>query len=66
MYNTFENRPNWLISDLAIMNAGGISVSIFTTYSLKDYEFIFDDCKPKLIIISNNEQYKKIKNFINE
>ena len=61
-----ENRPNWLISDLAIMNAGGISVPIFTTYSLKDYEFIFDDCKPKLIIISNNEQYKKIKNFINE
>ena len=48
------------------MNAGGISVPIFTTYSLKDYEFIFDDCKPKLIIISNNEQYKKIKNFINE
>ncbi len=61
-----ENRPNWLISDIAIMNAGGISVPIFTTYSLKDYEFIFNDCKPKLIIISNNEQYKKIKNFINE
>ena len=27
-----ENRPYWLISDIAIMNAGGISVPIFTTY----------------------------------
>ena len=60
-----ENRPYWLISDISIMNAGGISVPVFTTYSLKDYEFIFNDCKPKLIIISNNEQYKKIKNLIN-
>ena len=35
-----ENRPYWLISDLAIMNAGGISVPIFTTYSSSDYEYI--------------------------
>ena len=35
-----ENRPYWLISDLAIMNAGGISVPIFTTYTSSDYEYI--------------------------
>ena len=28
-----ENRPYWLMTDIAIMNAGGISVPIFTTYS---------------------------------
>ena len=33
-----ENRPYWLMSDIAIMNAGGISVPIFTTYSSNDYE----------------------------
>ena len=36
-----ENRPYWLISDIAVMNAGGISVPIFTTYSSNDYEYIF-------------------------
>ena len=27
------------------MNAGGISVPIFTTYSENDYEYILNDCK---------------------
>jgi len=59
-----ENRPYWLMSDIAIMNAGGISVPIFTTYSSGDYEYILNDCKASLIIVSNNDQYKKIKNYI--
>jgi long-chain acyl-CoA synthetase len=60
-----ENRPNWLISDIAIMNAGGISVPIFTTYSSNDYEYILNDCKPSLIIVSNDSQFQKIKKYIN-
>ena len=60
-----ENRPYWLMADLSIMNAGGISVPIFTTYSANDYEYILKDCKPSLIFVSNQNQYNKIKNFIN-
>ena len=60
-----ENRPHWLITDISIMNAGGISVPIFTTYSANDYEYILNDCKPSLIFVSNQEQFNKIKNFIN-
>ena len=60
-----ENRPYWLMSDLAVMNAGGVSVPIFTTYSSGDYEYILNDCKPSLIIVSNESQFKKIKNYIN-
>jgi long-chain acyl-CoA synthetase len=60
-----ENRPYWLMSDLAVMNAGGISVPIFTTYSSSDYKYILNDCRPSLIIVSNNDQFKKIKNFVN-
>ena len=60
-----ENRPYWLIADIAVMNAGGISVPIFTTYSSNDYEYILNDCKPSLIIVSNNEQFKKIKSYVN-
>jgi len=60
-----ENRPYWLMADLSIMNAGGISVPIFTTYSSNDYEYILNDCKPSLVIVSNDTQFKKIKKYIN-
>jgi long-chain acyl-CoA synthetase len=53
------------MSDIAVMNAGGISVPIFTTYSSNDYKYILNDCKPSLIIVSNNDQFKKIKDYIN-
>ena len=59
-----ENRPEWLIADLAIMNAGGICVPVFTTYAANDYEYIIKDCTPSLIIVSNNSQFKKLKKFI--
>ena len=59
-----ENRPEWLIADLAIMNAGGVTVPLFTTYSEDDYKYIINDCKPKICIVSNHIQYKKIKKFI--
>ncbi len=61
-----ENRPYWLMTDIAIMNAGGISVPIFTTYSAKDYEYILNDCKPSLIFVSNQDQFNKIEKFIND
>ena len=59
-----ENRPEWLIADIAIMNAGGVTVPLFTTYSEKDYEYIINDCKPKICIVSNSIQFKKIEKFI--
>ena len=59
-----ENRPEWLISDLAIMLAGGITVPAYTTYVERDYEYLINDCKPAVVIISDNLQFKKIKNLI--
>ena len=61
-----ENRPEWLISDISIMNAGGVTVPLFTTYSEKDYEYIINDCKPKICIVSNEIQFKKIEKFISD
>ena len=59
-----ENRPEWLISDLAIMLAGGISVPSYTTYTTKDYEYIIKDCEPSVLIVSNDIQFNKIKDIL--
>ena len=61
-----ENRPEWFISDLSIMMSNGITVPSYTTYIEKDYEYIIDNCKPSIIIFSNQQQYSKIKNIINK
>ena len=59
-----ENRPEWMVSDLAIMLANGITVPAYTTYTESDYEYLIDDCKPSVIIISDKTQYDKVKNII--
>ena len=61
-----ENRPEWMISDLAIMLSGSITVPAYTTYIEKDYEYIIQDCTPKVLIISNKDQFSKVKNIINK
>jgi long-chain acyl-CoA synthetase len=59
-----ENRPEWLISDLAIMLTKGVTVPAYTTYIERDYEYIINDCEPSVIIISDQSQYDKIASII--
>ena len=61
-----ENRPEWLIADLAIMLANGITVPAYTTYTEKDYKYLIEDCEPSVIIVSNDEMHNKLKNIIRE
>ena len=59
-----ENRPEWMISDLSIMLSKGVTVPSYTTYTERDYEYIIQDCQPSVILISNNELFKKIRSVI--
>ena len=61
-----ENRPEWFISDLSVMLSEAITVPAYTTYADKDYEYIIDNCNPKLIFVSNQEQFNKVKDIINK
>ena len=61
-----ENRPEWFISDMAIMLSGGITVPAYTTYTEDDYRYLIEDCDPSLVIVSNHEMLKKLSNTIDE
>ena len=61
-----ENRPEWLISDIAIMLSNAITVPAYTTYTEHDYKYLIEDCEPSVIIVSNQEMHKKLKNIISE
>lgn len=47
-----ENRPEWLIADLAIMAAGAITVPAYTTNAVDDHLYILSDSGAKGIVIS--------------
>jgi len=55
-----ENRPEWLISDVAIMSNGGITVPNYTTYAIKDFEHIIQDSKPVGLVVSSQILLDKI------
>ena len=47
-----ENRPEWLIADVAIMAAGGITVPAYTTNTVDDHRYILDNSGAKAVIVS--------------
>lgn len=48
-----ENRPEWLISDLAIMAAGGITVPVYTTNTVANHHHVLDDSGARGAIVSS-------------
>ena len=49
-----------MISDLAILATGAITVPNYTTYTQKDFEFVLNDCQPKGLVVSNSKLHKII------
>ena len=61
-----ENRPEWQISDLAIMAADGISVPAYTTITSQDYEYLINHSETKVIIVSSKLLYSKVELALNK
>jgi long-chain acyl-CoA synthetase len=55
-----NNRPEWNIVDLAVLQIGAINVPIYPTISSSEYEFIFNNAEIKFCFVSDSEIYKKV------
>src|SRR4029077_1308530 len=49
-----ENRPEWMIADLGIMAAGGITVPAYTTNTIDDHRHILANSGARMVIVSTN------------
>ena len=47
-----ENRPEWMIADLAIMAAGAITVPAYTTNTIDDHRHILANSGARAVIVS--------------
>jgi long-chain acyl-CoA synthetase len=50
-----ENRPEWLIADLAIMAAGCITVPTYTTNTTRDHSHVLDNSGARAVIVSTQK-----------
>ena len=61
-----ENRPEWLICDLAVMTIGGVTCGIYTTSAPEEVAYIVGHSESKVIFIENEEQVDKILQILPE
>ncbi|MEM9023363.1 MAG: AMP-binding protein, partial [Bacteroidota bacterium] len=61
-----NNRPEWVIMDLAALQIGAIDVPIYPTISPDDYRYIFNDAEVKLCFVSDGELLEKVNEIRDE
>lgn len=55
-----ESRPEWVISDLAVLTAGAVTVPVYPTLSAPQMWFILAESASRFAIVSNAAQVAKI------
>lgn len=55
------NRPEWNMLDMAIMQAGAISIPIYPTISQDDYRYILNHAEMKMIFIDGKPLLRKLE-----
>ncbi len=61
-----ENRPEWVMTDVATLCLGGITVPIYTTLSPEQVKYIVNDSDSKVVVCSNEEMWDKVRTIKNE
>src|SRR5438309_11939274 len=55
-----ENRLEWLLSDLAIMAAGCVTVPTYTTNTVRDHAHVLGNSGARAVIVSNQKLAKNL------
>ncbi len=54
------NRVEWAVADYGILTAGAVTVPLYSTLPSNQCAYILKDCGAKLIIVEDEEQYRKV------
>ncbi|MBJ7429535.1 MAG: long-chain fatty acid--CoA ligase, partial [Bacteroidia bacterium] len=58
-----NNRPEWIITNMGLMEAGAINVPIYPTISENDLIYILNDVEVKYVFVSNKELFDKVNSI---
>jgi long-chain acyl-CoA synthetase len=60
-----ENRAEWTIADLGVINCGAVDAPIYSTQSPKQAAYILNDAGVEVLFISNQAQYDRVRDALN-
>jgi long-chain acyl-CoA synthetase len=58
-----ENRPEWLMVDLAVQQIGAVSVPMYPTISANELKFLFQDAAIKIAFVGDEDLYTKVSSI---
>ena len=53
-----ENRPDWSVTDLAILSLGAVNVPIYTTQAPEQVGYILEDSGARVLFVSGRKVYR--------
>ncbi len=56
-----ENRPEWTITDFAVLCMGAIDAPLYPTLLPAQLAYILNDCGARVAVVSSREQYDKLQ-----
>jgi long-chain acyl-CoA synthetase len=61
-----ENRPAWVVADMAILKLGAIDVPLYPTLPPNQIAYILQNSEAKAVVVSTSLQLNKIRKIKNE
>ncbi len=61
-----ENRPEWSITDLAILSIGAVNVPIYTTQAVDQVRFILSDSGARALFVSGRKVFKHARGALED
>jgi long-chain acyl-CoA synthetase len=58
-----NNRPEWMILDMAVQQTGAVLTPIYPTINVNELEFILNDAAVKLVFVSDDELFNKVQSI---
>lgn len=56
-----QNRPEWIITDLAVQQTGAILTPVYPTISPAEFAAILNDAEVRIIILANKDLYDRFQ-----
>jgi len=56
-----ENRPDWVITDFAVLGAGAVTVPLYTSLTPEQIKYLINDSEARFVVCSNRNLWLKVE-----